>query len=360
MRILYGVQGTGNGHVSRARAMAPALAEQGCEVDFLFSGRPPEAYFDMEGFGAWRACKGVTFVVEQGKVCWWRSAGGLGLRRWWRDVDALSMRDYDLVITDFEPVTAWAARRAEVPSINLSHQAAFAYPMPARTGSRLLSTLANWYAPANYQMGLHWHHFGQPLLPPLIQAMEPDLASDAVSQEADKPGRAMILVYLPFERREVVQAYLQTQPGTRFVAYHPSVQTPEEQSGVEWRPLSRTGFLQALKQCEGVICNAGFELPSEALTLGRKLLVKPLAGQIEQQVNACALESLGLGMTMAALEPQALEKWLRLGPAEAVHYPPVAVALAEVISSGRWRDLEPLARELWTQVRFPSYLREPC
>ncbi|MBP7664242.1 MAG: glycosyltransferase, partial [Shewanella sp.] len=39
MRILYGVQGTGNGHLSRARVMAKALMKQDIEVDFLFSGR---------------------------------------------------------------------------------------------------------------------------------------------------------------------------------------------------------------------------------------------------------------------------------------------------------------------------------
>lgn len=36
MKILYGVQGTGNGHIARARAMANAFAAQHCQVDFLF------------------------------------------------------------------------------------------------------------------------------------------------------------------------------------------------------------------------------------------------------------------------------------------------------------------------------------
>ena len=39
MKILYGVQGTGNGHIARARAMSHAFKEHDVEVDFLFSGR---------------------------------------------------------------------------------------------------------------------------------------------------------------------------------------------------------------------------------------------------------------------------------------------------------------------------------
>ncbi|MEZ9793074.1 glycosyltransferase family protein, partial [Vibrio splendidus] len=39
MKILYGVQGTGNGHIARARAMAVAFRQQNIDVDFLFSGR---------------------------------------------------------------------------------------------------------------------------------------------------------------------------------------------------------------------------------------------------------------------------------------------------------------------------------
>ncbi|HFF2915998.1 TPA: glycosyltransferase family protein, partial [Vibrio cholerae] len=42
MKILYGVQGTGNGHIARSRAMCAALKQQQVDVDYLFSGRPVE------------------------------------------------------------------------------------------------------------------------------------------------------------------------------------------------------------------------------------------------------------------------------------------------------------------------------
>ncbi|MGL5401221.1 MAG: glycosyltransferase family protein, partial [Plesiomonas shigelloides] len=51
MKLLYGIQGTGNGHLSRARELVPALRAQGIRVDVLCSGRAADAYFDMQVFG---------------------------------------------------------------------------------------------------------------------------------------------------------------------------------------------------------------------------------------------------------------------------------------------------------------------
>ncbi|MBO6226112.1 MAG: glycosyltransferase, partial [Shewanella sp.] len=68
MRILYGVQGTGNGHLSRARVMAKALMKQDIEVDFLFSGHKPDQFFDMECFGDYRVQAGMTFATHSGRV----------------------------------------------------------------------------------------------------------------------------------------------------------------------------------------------------------------------------------------------------------------------------------------------------
>jgi uncharacterized protein (TIGR00661 family) len=49
-----------------------------------------------------------------------------------------------------------------------------------------------------------------------------------------------------------------------------------------------------LANCKGVLCGAGFELPSEALFLKKKLFVIPLKGQLEQHYNAKALADLGV------------------------------------------------------------------
>ncbi len=74
MKILYGVQGTGNGHIARARAMSHAFKEHNVEVNFLFSGRAPEKYFSMEAFGDYQTRRGFTFITEKGSVNYAKTA----------------------------------------------------------------------------------------------------------------------------------------------------------------------------------------------------------------------------------------------------------------------------------------------
>ena len=79
MRLLYGVQGTGNGHISRCRTLAQALGRHGVEVDYLLSGRARDDYFDMQSFGDFRARQGLTFITRDGGLsnsCRWRVMTG--------------------------------------------------------------------------------------------------------------------------------------------------------------------------------------------------------------------------------------------------------------------------------------------
>ena len=68
MRILYGVQGTGNGHISRARELAKYFAIKNVCVDYLFTGRDKNGFFDMEIFGNYHYRKGLTFYSQNGQV----------------------------------------------------------------------------------------------------------------------------------------------------------------------------------------------------------------------------------------------------------------------------------------------------
>jgi len=110
-KIFYGVQGTGNGHITRARVMAKELYAAGFEVQFLFYGRPAEQYFDMDIFNGYRLCQGLTFDTRNGQVSYLGTAMKAGPLRFMLDVREIDLSGFDLVITDFEPVTAWAARR---------------------------------------------------------------------------------------------------------------------------------------------------------------------------------------------------------------------------------------------------------
>ncbi len=324
MRILYGVQGTGNGHLTRARVMAPALAAAGIEVQFLFSGRPREKFFDMAVFGDWWWRRGLTFVSRSGRIDYWRTLAKIGdVPAFVRDVRRLDLAGFDLVLSDFEPVLAWAARLRGVPVIGIGHQQAFRHAVPKCRGGWHARLLLRWYAPAPIGLGLHWHHFGQPILPPLVSPL-PETTTD--------PRK--VLVYLPFESLTSIRTLLRPFSDRRFHIYHGQVNRPASEGHLHFRPFSRDGFQRDLAACVGVICNSGFELISEALAGGKKILTKPLGGQWEQCSNARALALLGWGTVMPRLEPAAVARWLESGVAVRVRYPDVAEAVVAWLRDG--------------------------
>lgn len=346
MKILYGVQGTGNGHITRARALNKHFPHFGIQADFLFSGRERSKYFDMEEFRDWHSHRGLTFIHEAGKLKILRTLRENSLRQLIADIRGLDLSSYDCILTDFEPITAWASRSAGKPCIGVGHQYAFDHPVPRCADTFISRSIMRNFAPVGINLGLHWYHFGCPILPPIAETEEENLPTD--------PNK--IVVYLGFEEPEDVIRLLEPFEDYLFVFYGPFPQY-ESRGNIQLKPLSREGFKHDLVTAAGVICNAGFELSSEAIQLGRKLLVKPLHGQMEQLSNALALEQLELAMTMETLNGSVVKEWLASGPAKRVVYPDVARAIVEWISQGGWQDPSSKARlveSLWQQVRAPE------
>ncbi|MBB6054285.1 MJ1255/VC2487 family glycosyltransferase [Tolumonas osonensis] len=346
MRILYGVQGTGNGHISRCRMIARALQREQVAVDYVLSGREAHAYFDMDEFGEYKSLPGLTFVTRDGSIDLLATVGRSQLLRLLGDIKQLPLHDYDFVVSDFEPVTAWAAKKNKIPSLGISHQASFNYGIPQKGNNMFGRLMMRHFAPVHHAVGLHWYHFGFPILPPVIETLQP------TKESGD------ILVYLPFESPHAIFELLSRFKSRHFICFHPQFTVPVEQNNLRFMPPGRESFVKALCGCHGVICNAGFELASEALTLGKRLLLKPLQGQFEQASNAMTLELLGLAHVMQQLDPGLVRQWLSSENNGQVYYPDVAAAIAVWLAKGRQEPVSVLAERLWRQVLFPETVME--
>ena len=326
MKIFYGVQGTGNGHITRARAIAPKLREAGAEVTWLFTGRPRWDFFEMEVFGDYEWRNGLTFQTRHGHVSYWRTALRNNMLQFIQDVVSLDLSGYDRVVTDFEPVTAWAARRQGIPAVGIGHQYAFGLDIPVAGADFMGTQLLKYFAPASVDLGIHWHHFDGPILPPMIE-----------TGSSDQPvNQRKIIVYLPFEDIEAILALLKPFTHHEFHVYHPGAHTwvHNPANHILVKGLSRHAFQVDFADCGGVLCNAGFELPSEALHQGKKLLVKPLHGQMEQCSNALALEKLNLGEVMNELDAATVAVWLAKSHSPTLRFPDVAGAVTEWLMQG--------------------------
>jgi uncharacterized protein (TIGR00661 family) len=338
MKILFGVQGTGNGHINRANTMAAALEKYpDLDVNWLLSGRNPElGCGDIQDY-SWR--EGLTFAVKKGKINLLATLKKNNLRQFFKDIKTLDLQPYDLVITDYEPVIAHAARKRGIRVVGIGNQYAFKYPIPMRGTNPFSLALMNNFSPATTSVGLHWHHFGQPILPPILNIKKLE------TYQPNIPNKH--IVYLPFENLEFITELLRTFVEFDFYIYHPEAQEIDF-GNLHYRPISRNGFKQNLLNACGVITNCGFELISECLYLGKRIYCKPIMGQMEQLSNAAALTQLGYAEVSFKLSRAEISAWLH-HPTSAtkLDYPDVAQALAGWIVDGCKESTASMATRLW-------------
>lgn len=337
MKILYGVQGTGNGHISRCHTMANALVKHDVEIDYLISGRDVSGLFDMAAFGDFQWRKGLSFVTENGRVRKGKTVFENSWRQFWMDVKSLPVDHYDLVITDYEPVTAWAARKAGVRCIGLGRQYAFQEPELFKRLSWWQKQLIASFAPCSDPVGMHWLATGN-VIPPVVR------------HEESNCGGLMqrVVVYLPFEDPRHVIDQLQPLDNYEFSVFHPKV-TRQSLGHIECFPPSREKFAAHFSKASAILSNAGFETSCEALSQGKALAVKPLTGQFEQKWNAKILQEQNLACVLSRVETELIDRWLTERKAQRLHWPNVADALACWIAGGATQSVAELSAELWAR-----------
>ncbi len=344
MKIFYGVQGTGNGHITRARVMAKELASAGFEVTYLFSGRSAADYVEMAMFKDYLCYSGLTFQFNKGEVQYLNTARNTRYGQFFKEIGSLDLGGYDLIISDFEPVTAWAAKKQGRKLIGIGHQYAFNYAIPKAGVDPIAAMILKYFAPVDVGIGLHWHHFGQPILPPMIEI--PPLPKTLKKNK--------IIVYLPFETLDDIVELLKPFSDFDFHVYSNEKMT-HDLAHIQCTPVSRHDFAQDFADSIGIISNAGFELPSEALLAGKKILVKPLHSQMEQISNAFALKQLGYGQTMFDLDRSVVEAWLDDQKLIQVSYPNVAKIMVAWIAKGMPTLDQEYISSVWNEVKVSHH-----
>ncbi len=296
-RIIYGVSGEGSGHSSRAKVIGQHLIDAGHELKILSYDKGLanlKDEFDVT------EVTGLTIVSIDNKVSMVRTAmtnlGRLrqGLRCYKMLKALFAEFQPDCVITDFEPSSAYLARRFKLPLISIDNQHRMRYiqyerPPGLRKEAFITETTIKSMIPKPWVALTTSFHAGEPtndrtfLYPPMIR--------EAVRQLKPTPGQA-ILVYITTNFDSLLKL-LPEFKDEQFVVYGAGREGSE--GNVCFKPFSKTGFLEDLASAKAVMATAGFTLISEALHLGKPYLAFPMLGQFEQQLNAYMLEHMGYG-----------------------------------------------------------------
>jgi uncharacterized protein (TIGR00661 family) len=283
MKILYAIQGTGNGHISRAREIVPLLQQYG-ELDLLVSGTEAEVSLSQPLKYKFH---GFSFVFgTNGGVDNWATYKLMNLPQLWRDIHSLPLKQYDLIINDFEPVSAWACRLQKIPSVSLSHQCAFTSPKTPRYEKRSWKeALFKYYSPTTHRVGFHFERYDDFIHTPVIR-------SEIRHLQTSNEGH--YTVYLPAYDDKLLTLLLNKTKKTTWHVFSKRQKTAHQQGNVKIFPVNNEAFNKSLASCEGLLTGGGFEGPAEALFLQKKVLMIPMKGQYEQQCNAISAAKLGV------------------------------------------------------------------
>lgn len=323
MKVLYAIQGTGNGHLSRARDIVPLL-QQKADLDLLVSGVQADVTLP---FPVKYKLQGMSFIFgKSGGVDLMETYRRTNTRRLWKDINLLPVEDYDLIINDFEPVSAWAAHRKRKPCISLSHQSAIlapGSPRPKKTdtfGKMILKR----YAPTPKSYGFHFAAFDKDIFTPVIRQE---------IRQADAVNKGHYTVYLPAYDDEKLIKRLKKIDGIKWHVFSKHSKRKYKVKNVRIKPVNNESFIKSFTRCEGILCGAGFETPAEALYLNKKLMVVPMKNQYEQHCNAAALETLGIPVLKNLKKKQLpkIEEWVNRGRSLEINYPDITEEIIDMV-----------------------------
>jgi len=312
LRILYAIQGTGNGHLARATEIVPLLKEI-ATVDVLVSGIQGDIRLP---FSIDYQLYGLSFIFgKKGGVSISKTLLRAKPFRLIRDIFKLPVKKYDLVISDFEPVSSWACKLRKKKCIGLSHQNAVLHPSapkPAET-DRMGHFILKSYAPSAKQYGFHFTPLDANNFTPVIRS----------SIRQTTPGNeGHYTVYLPAYSDQEIITVLQPFDQVKWEVFSKHTHDSYSKDNISIQPVSLEKFTRSFCNCTGILCTAGFETPAEAIFMGKKLCVIPMKNQYEQQCNASFLRSLGVTV-LPELKGQSdiIRRWIETGEKMQINYP---------------------------------------
>ena len=309
--ILYGVNGEGAGHSTRAKEVLSHLVAQGHVVHVASFDRglrnlsPQFDVTEIYGFRFAYVNNRVRYkqTIAKNLITVPQAAGSLSHLK-----ELVEEWETNLVITDFEPLTCHVGHKKKLPVISIDNQhcltnAVISYPSKfrrdaaaAKLVTRLMTPRADAYLVISF--------FSAPvkkrntfLFPPLLRKE----ILDATPTQGEH-----VLVYV-------------TSPAPALAKLLSSVRCPliaygfgrEGQEGnIRYKKPSVEGFFSDLISAQAIIANSGFSLVTEALHLRKPYLAVPVSHQFEQIFNAYWLDKTGYGAYWEQLTKECIDSFL--------------------------------------------------
>lgn len=341
-KVLYGVCGIGMGHTLRQQPIIDHLAKY-CRVVIFAYGQSYRHFSER-----FRDAHNVS-VMQVSVPYYYGGSHGIDFARSGAMrpnsaenallINCTAMAEAqrvlgrpDLVITDYEPVSAQYAYSQGAPLVTIDQQSKYlvgSFPAELRGEGYLdeVQRLRMFFPKADARFACSFFRVERrSRVPEKVQVIPPTLNASILSmgrRRRTARGGKEILMYISTSRdfslsTGELTAVLASQPDWRFHVFLPSgmLEAGLGSNPAGWTSSTLNVSLYAtgdaryqgiLERCGGIISTAGHSLLSEAMHLRKPVYALPLS-VYEQQMNAHVIDSNGFGIARPHLtEPQLAE-----------------------------------------------------
>lgn len=309
--ILYGVNGEGSGHSTRAKEVISHLQSLGHVVHVVSFDR---GFRNLSEDFQVTKIYGFSLAYVNNQVRYKRTiAKNLAAAR--HAVASVKLLEklvedckIKVVISDFEPLSCHIGHKKRLPIISIDNQHCLTntdveYPRRyardatiAKLVTRVMVPRADMYLVTTFFMP-KVRRKNTFLFPPLLR-------QQILSAHATEGER--VLVYVTSPAPELAQLLRSVR--CPFTAY--GFGREGQEGNIIYKRPSSDGFLADLIDAKAIVANAGFSLLTEALHLGKPYLAVPVKHQFEQILNAIWLEKMGYGACWQELNKERVESFL--------------------------------------------------
>lgn len=305
MKILFGVQTEGNGHITQAIATKQYLQEKGYDVCKVFAASKTKGLskyftdeFDVVTY------EGFDFVFDKyGRVIVWKTMlkNTLELPRligsFIKICKIIQKEKPDAIFNYYEPLIGLTAILfPKIKYVSIGHQYAMKSKYYPKTDGfpvqkLFLSILNKITSIRSKIVALSYYEFvdNEMLISPPILRSESYIQSNETQD--------FVLVYLMNEDM-LPQLFSEAKkyPAINIECFTKLTKTHEQLPNVKLYSLDGKLFQEKMKVCKAVICSGGFETSAEAIYQMKPLLMIPMPNHYEQYANCndAYLQSLAL------------------------------------------------------------------
>src|SRR6266700_410533 len=309
--ILYGVNGEGSGHSTRAKEVISHLKANGHTVHIVSFDR---GLSNLSASFPVTEIYGLRLAYVNNRMRYRRTVArnlitapqaARSLKQLMRFAEE---KNIELVITDFEPLSCHVGHRKRLPVIAIDNQhvitnAEVSLPRGFRRDVAAVKLLTKLMTPrADAYIVLSF--FPAEVRKRNTFVLPPILRQEVLSTTPRTGDYALVYVTSPAKDLAALLKKIRFP----FIAY--GFKSEGQDGNILFKNPSMDGFLRDLAGCKAVIANAGFSLVSEALHLGKPYMAVPVEHQFEQTLNAYYLDKTGYGCWAQDLTKEKVESFL--------------------------------------------------